>query len=49
MNSLITKLLSHISPPSRPLNADGDWNEIEGDLGLTLPEDYKDCNRSPWN
>ncbi|MGW3630362.1 SMI1/KNR4 family protein [Streptomyces sp. NPDC005122] len=34
-------LRRHNPPPSQPLWANGDWNEVESALGLQLPTDFK--------
>ena len=41
MTSSMQELLSLVPPPEEPKDAKGDWNKVEGDLGLGLPEDYK--------
>src|SRR5262249_10794441 len=41
MTSSIQELLSLVPPAPEPKDAKGDWNKVEGDLGLALPEDYK--------
>lgn len=35
------ELLSLVATPQAPKDANADWNKVEGDLGLRLPEDYK--------
>lgn len=42
MDPYLQELLRLVPSPSEPKNAKGDWKELENDLGLTLPSDYKD-------
>jgi len=41
MDTYLQELLQLVGPPSEPQNAKGDWKRLETDLGLTLPDDYK--------
>lgn len=42
MHPAIEELRRMIPPPTVPKGADGDWATCERDLGLHLPEDYKE-------
>jgi hypothetical protein len=41
MDSNVLALMRIIPPPAIPVAAKGNWQRIEQDLGLQLPEDYK--------
>ncbi|MCI5076418.1 SMI1/KNR4 family protein [Oricola sp.] len=36
------KLTARLPPPQRPLETEGNWEKVEENLGVTLPEDYKE-------
>jgi hypothetical protein len=38
---LIARLCQMAAPPKEPLYNHGDWDAVERDLGVKLPEDYK--------
>lgn len=35
------ELIRLVSPPTEPVDAHGDWSEVEATLGLGLPADFK--------
>lgn len=37
----LTAIRKILSPPSQPVDAVGEWKEVEQELGIELPEDYK--------
>lgn len=39
--AVINELMRVVPPPNCPVNARGDWNRVESDLGLVLPADFK--------
>lgn len=39
---MLKELMSLVPPPQSPLYSQGDWGQVERDLGLVLPSDYKD-------
>jgi hypothetical protein len=41
MDPYLRELIQLVPPPSDPQNAKGDWKQLESDLGLTFPDDYK--------
>lgn len=42
----LDELTCLISPPIDPVEAHGDWDQVESNLGLRLPADYKDLVQS---
>jgi hypothetical protein len=42
MHPLIEELRCLVPPPAHPNGAQGDWKVCEDELGLRLPQDYKD-------
>jgi hypothetical protein len=42
MTPAIRKLTKILPPPSQPVEASGDWDEVERTLGTALPDDYKE-------
>ena len=40
--SSIADLIRLVPPPSVPVAANGDWPKLERELGLPIPQDYKD-------
>jgi hypothetical protein len=42
MNTLLEELVKLVPPPAEPRNAQGDWDQIQQNLGLVLPADYKE-------
>jgi hypothetical protein len=43
----IDDLVRLIPPPEAPVDATGDWEQVETDLGLELPSDFKMLMASP--
>jgi hypothetical protein len=41
MDSYLREFIQLVPPPSEPQNANGNWKQLESDLGLTFPDDYK--------
>lgn len=41
MDLCIQELLQLVPPPAEPKNAQGNWRQLESDLGVALPSDYK--------
>ncbi|MBB3732477.1 SMI1/KNR4 family protein [Nonomuraea dietziae] len=37
----IDDLVALVPPPTEPVDARGDWHEVEAALGLALPTDFK--------
>lgn len=37
----INDLIDLVPPPDAPVAASGDWNRVEDELGIRLPDDYK--------
>jgi hypothetical protein len=42
MHPAVEKLRRLVPPPVGPIGADGDWAACEREMGLRLPEDYKE-------
>lgn len=41
MESSISRLHALVAPPRDPFYSSGDWTSVERELGVTLPDDYK--------
>lgn len=41
MMTALQSLKTIAPPPNVPNEAQGDWEQVESTIGLTLPEDYK--------
>ena len=41
MNDTLSELIAILPPPAAPEENHGDWNAVEKELGVQLPDDYK--------
>jgi hypothetical protein len=40
-STCLETLVNLVPPPGHPVHATGDWSQVQKDLGLTLPDDYR--------
>jgi hypothetical protein len=42
MSPFLDQITSLLSPPGNPIGLDRSWNDVETEIGLELPSDYKE-------